>query len=316
VFTEKHRVEFSAVPPYNFELSVHKPAGWWWSTPNEVFQNGALWATVRLDSRLFGLKLVAAGASRKPKVCCSVFSDKKMIDQDKDNATSMVRRALGVDEDINEFYAVARKDAILRETVEALCGMRTVAWPELFSALILAVTLQMAPMKRSNQMMSLLISNFGETITFNGKTIAHWPSPEKIAELKSDGLRNKAKLGYRAENLISIAKTLRDGFPTTDELAKMPPEEAKKQLMALRGVGEYSAEIVMPGMGFPLDVWSAKIFSILLLGKEPESPRDAIPELKRIAKERWGEWRGHVFVYVLNDLPRISKRLGIDLTRF
>lgn len=71
----------------------------------------------------------------------------------------------------------------------------------------------------------------------------------------------------------------------------------------------------MPGMGFPLDAWSAKTFSILLLGKEPESPRDAIPELKRMAEERWGKWRGHVFVYVLNDLPRISKRLGVDLTR-
>jgi 3-methyladenine DNA glycosylase/8-oxoguanine DNA glycosylase len=239
-----------------------------------------------------------------------------MSNQEKENITCAVERGLGVKENVNEFYKIARKDRILRESVRELYGMRTVAWPELFPALILAVTLQMAPMKRSNQMMSLLISNFGETLTFNDKTIAHWPSPERIAELKSGELRKKAKLGYRAENLISIAKTLQDGFPTADELAKMPPEEAKKQLMTLRGIGDYSAEIVMPGMGFPLDVWSAKIFSVLLLGKEPESSRDAIPELKRIAKERWGEWSGHVFVYVLNGLPRISKRLGVDLTRF
>jgi 3-methyladenine DNA glycosylase/8-oxoguanine DNA glycosylase len=174
----------------------------------------------------------------------------------------------------------------------------------------------MAPLKRSNQMMNLLITGFGDKVNFDGKTIAHWPSPEKTAGLNVDDLKGKAKLGYRAQNLISIAKSLRNGFQTADELAKMPLEEAKKQLLTLQGIGDYSADIVMPGMGFPLDVWSAKIFSILFLAKEPESPREAILELKKMAEKRWGKWQGTAFVYVLNNLPRISKRIGVDLTSF
>jgi 3-methyladenine DNA glycosylase/8-oxoguanine DNA glycosylase len=316
MFTEKHHVEFSAVPPYNFELTVHKPAGWWWSTPNEVFQNGILWTTARLNSRLYGFRLNAAGNMRKPVVSCAIFSNRSMNSQEKDDITQTVERALGVKEDLSEFYVMTSKDKILRELVKDLYGMRTMAWPELFPALILAVTLQMAPMKRSNQMMELLIKNFGDEICFDGKTIVHLPSPEKIAGLTVEELKTKAKLGYRAQNLISIAQRIRNGFPTVDDLAKMPIDEAKKQLMTLRGIGDYSADIVVPGMGFPLDVWSAKIFSILLFGKEPESPREAITELKKAAEERWGKWRGHVFVYVLNGLPRISKRIGIDLTRF
>ena len=316
MFTEKHRIEFSAVPPYNFELTVRKPAGWWWSTLNEVFQNGVLWTTARFNSRLFGLRLNAAGTIFKPVVSCAVFSSRSMNSQEKNDITQTVERALGVKEDLSQFYVMASKDKILRELVKALYGMRTMAWPELFPALVLAVTLQMAPMKRSNQMMALLIKNFGEEICFGGKSIAHWPSPEKIARIKVEELKTKAKLGYRAQNLLSIAQRIRNGFPTVDDLANMPIDEAKKQLMTLRGIGDYSADIIVPGMGFPLDVWSAKIFSILLFGKEPESPRDAIMELKKAAEERWGKWRGHVFVYVLNGLPRISKRIGIDLTRF
>jgi DNA-3-methyladenine glycosylase II len=211
---------------------------------------------------------------------------------------------------------MATKDPILNQTVKDLCGMRTVAWPELFPALILAVTLQMAPMKRSNQMMDLIMTNFGDEVCFDGKTIMHWPSPKKIASLEIDELKKRAKLGYRAQNLIAIAKALQTGFPTADELFAMQPNEAKKQLMTLRGIGDYSSEIVMPGMGFPLDVWSAKIFSLIFGEKLPDSPRDAIAELKQKAEKRWGRWRGNVFVYVLNDLPRISKRLGVDLTRF
>jgi DNA-3-methyladenine glycosylase II len=311
-----YSAEFEAVPPYSFELTVHKPAGWWWSTPNEIFENNVLWTTARFNSQLVGLKLESAGTLQKPQVCCEVFAEKKMNDTDKAMVTRMVKRALRVEENISEFYTLARNDHVLRGVVEDLYGMRIMGWPELFPALILAVTLQMAPMKRSNRMMDLLIENFGSNVSFDGKTIAHWPSPEKIANLTIDELKVKAKLGYRADNLVSIAKALEAGFSTVDQLEKLPPEEAKKQLLSLRGIGDYSADIVVPGMGFPLDVWSAKIFQVLLLGKETEKPRDAIPVLKKTAEKRWGKWRGYAFVYVLNDLPKISERIGVDLTKF
>jgi 3-methyladenine DNA glycosylase/8-oxoguanine DNA glycosylase len=316
LYKEAHRVELEATPPFSFELTVHKPAGWWWSTPNEIFKDDVLWTATRFDHKLLGLKMCSRGTSRKPCVQCQVFAPKQLNDEEKANVASIVKSALSVEEDLREFYAIAQKDTILRDVVEDLCGMRTVSWPDLLPALILAVTLQMAPMKRSNQMMDLLLENFGDTIRFDEKTVRYWPSAEKLASSSVEDLKTKARLGYRAANLQSIAITLKDGFPTMQQLWEMPHDEAKKQLLNLRGIGDYSADIVVPGMGFPLDVWSAKIFHILLLGKETESPREAIPMLKRMAEERWGKWRGHVFAYVLNDLPRISKRIGFDLTRF
>jgi 3-methyladenine DNA glycosylase/8-oxoguanine DNA glycosylase len=165
-------------------------------------------------------------------------------------------------------------------------------------------------------MMELLIANFGEEARFDGKTIRYWPSPEKIAATTVDTLKAKAKLGYRAANLSSIGQALKQGFPSMDDLWKMAPEEAKKKLLTLRGIGDYSADIVVPGMGFPLDVWSAKIFHVLFYGREPENPRQAVSLLKNAAEERWGKWRGYAFVYVLNDLPKLSKRIGIDLNQF
>jgi 3-methyladenine DNA glycosylase/8-oxoguanine DNA glycosylase len=48
--------------------------------------------------------------------------------------------------------------------------MHTIGWPELFPALILAVSLQLVPMKRTNQMMNLLMANFGDQASFAGKT--------------------------------------------------------------------------------------------------------------------------------------------------
>jgi 3-methyladenine DNA glycosylase/8-oxoguanine DNA glycosylase len=165
-------------------------------------------------------------------------------------------------------------------------------------------------------MMDLLIQDFGENAVFDGKTVRYWPSTKKIAAAPPKELQAKAKLGYRAKNLVAIAAALEAGFPTMDELYAMETAEAKKMLMSLFGIGNYSAELVMPGMGFPLDVWSAKIFGILFRGKVPENPRGSIEELMKIGRERWGKWVGLAFVYILNDLPRLSKRVGVDLTGF
>ncbi len=308
--------EFEAIPPYSFDLTLRKPAGWWWSTPDEVYESGTCWTLTRFNGDLLGLKIWSTGTVQKPKIQCTAYSKTAFEATEKQAVTRMLKRALKAEEDLKEFYKLSSKDDILRAVVKDLYGMHTVGWPELFPALILAVTLQMAPMKRSNQMMDSLITEFGDKASFDGKTMRYWPSTQTIAHTSVEELMAKAKLGYRAKNLKAIAEALNQGFPSMDDLWAMAPEEAKQKLRTLRGIGEYSAELVMPRMGFPLDVWSAKIFGVLFHGKKPADPREAIPELKKVAEERWGDWRGLAFVYILNDLPQLSNRVGFDLTKF
>jgi 3-methyladenine DNA glycosylase/8-oxoguanine DNA glycosylase len=266
--------------------------------------------------KLLGLKLQSTGTTQKPQIHSTIYSRTKIGGSEKQRIIRMLKRALKTEEDLTDFYKLSQKDPILRGVVKDLYGMHTVGWSELFPALILVVTLQMAPMKRSNQMIDLLIAKYGDHASFDGKTIRYWPSAQTIASKSTEELKSEAKLGYRAANLISIAQSLTQGFPTMDELYAIEPQESKKKLLTLQGIGEYSAELVMPKMGFPLDVWSAKIFHVLFFGKEPQKPREAIPVLKKVAEERWGDWRGYAFVYILNDLAKLSKRVGTDLTKF
>jgi len=304
-----------AVPPYDFSLTIHKPAGWSLLTPFETFEDGTLWTGTRLNSgKMFGLKLRSAGTVEKPRIFCEAFSREELRAEERKGLSGTVAWMLGLKEDIREFYALAESDPVLRLLVKDLYGMRRTKRPDIFPMLVLAVTLQMAPIKRSSQMMNLLIREYGERIVFDGREVLYWPSPERITRADIRELEERCKLGYRAGPLKGIAEAVCKGFPTLQELEKMPAEEAKAKLMALKGVGEYSADIVSPHPGFPLDVWSAKIFNGLLLGEEAESPRIIIPRLKKIAEDRWGKWRGYVFTYVLNDLNNLSRRLNLDLT--
>ncbi len=304
-----------AVTPYSFDLTVRKPAGWSFLTPYEVFEEGMLWTVMRVHSgEAFGLKLSSAGTLEKPELLCSLYSKRKLEAKERKQLLKTSSWMLSLEEDISPFYAMAKHDSLVSNLTEDLCGMRMTRNPDLFSRLILAVTLQMAPIKRSDQMMDLLITEYGERVRFDGKEIPYWPSAETIAKAHVSELRQKCKLGYRAKVLKGIAKALTGGFPSPMELDAMPPEKAKTKLMELKGIGEYSADIVSLPVGFALDIWSAKIFSLLLHRVKPESPRDEIPGLKKAAEERWGKWRGYVFTYVLNDLNNLSRKLGLNLT--
>ena len=304
-----------AVPPYDFSLSVHKPAGWSLLTPFEVFEDDILWTAARTSKEeVFGLMLRSAGTAKKPQIFCEIHSKKKLDVNKKRVLLNTITWILSAEEDIRPFYALAECDSLVKVLVEDLYGMRRTKRPDIFPMCILAVTLQMAPITRSDQMMNLLIKEYGEKIEFDEKEILYWPSPQRIARAEVKELEAKCKLGYRAKNLKGIAEATSQGFPTLQTLEKMSADKAKAKLMELKGIGEYSADIISPHPGFALDVWSAKIFNLLLFGEEPESPRDIIPKLKKVAEERWGEWRGYVFTYVLNDISNLSRRFNLNLT--
>ena len=309
-------LRLEAVPPYDFALTVHKPAGWSLLTPFEIFEEGTLWTAMRTHSgEMFGLKLSSVGTVQKPKISCNVFSKRKFGANGKRNLSETIAWMLNLGEDIRRFYALADHDSLVRVLVKDLYGMRSTRTPDIFSRLILAVTLQMAPIARSDQMMTLLIKEYGDRVRFDGREILYWPPPGRIAKVGVGELRERCKLGYRAKSLKSIAGSIMAGFPSLQRLEETPTEEAKVKLMELEGIGQYSADIVLPHAGFALDVWSAKIFSLLLLGKEAESPRDLIPKLRKLAEARWGRWRGYVFIYVLHDLHNLARRFNLNLTQ-
>jgi len=309
-------LRLEAVPPYDFDLTIHKPGGWPLLTPFEIFEDHTLWTAMRMRSgEVIGLKLRSEGTIERPKILCEIYSGHKLGLSQRTELSETVSWMLNLKENLNKFYALARRDPLIKILVNDLYGMRNTKQPDLFPRLILAVTLQMAPISRSDQMMSLLIKEYGERTKFDNREVQYWPSPARIAETSVEELREKCKLGYRARSLKSIAETICKGFPSPGQLENMPPPEARAKLLALQGIGEYSADIVLPQIGLPLDVWSAKIFNLLLLRRAPQSPRKSIPRLKKIAEERWGIWKGYVFIYVLHDLQDLSKKLNVNLTQ-
>lgn len=307
------RLEIDPLPPFNFRLTVRKPAGWDLFTSGEIFEDETLWTGIRFEGRPVGLKIQSRGTLRRPRVAVAVYSGREMPEEAMERLRATLAVCLGADQDLKEFYEFARKDGILKHVVESLNGMHDTQGVSLFDSVILGICLQMARPKRSSEMMEAIDRKYGETIEFDGKRLVLQPTAGRIAKLNPEVFAKECKLGYRAKYIIGSAKMIDAGFPDIQEIMRMPPEEAKERLTELPGIGDYAADIINPHGGFPIDAWSVDVFGLLFFGKQPDDRREAIEKVKQEGTRRWGKWSWMAFFYVAQDLQNLSKRLGVQL---
>ena len=249
--------------PFDFARTVAKPAGWHWSTLDEVFEGGTFWSAIYLGDRSVGLRMTAPGKS----VSVAAYSAVPLQAADIALLKTTVRMGLGADEDLAGFYRFAAGDPVLSICIKDLYGMRAGTVNDVFGRVILAIILQMAPMARSNQMMTALLEHYGNRVRFDGREITLWPRPADLAHVSPDELKSKAKLGYRAGRLVQAAQYLTQNPVSLADLARLPEQEALGQLRRIPGIGGYSAGIIYGRSSVPLDVWSVVIMSELLLGR-------------------------------------------------
>jgi 3-methyladenine DNA glycosylase/8-oxoguanine DNA glycosylase len=312
--THSFSFDVHPIPPYSFKLTVKKPAGWSLFNPSEVYGAGTLWTTTYVDGTLVGVRLSSKGTVKRPKVNARVFSRDELDVQLKESIMRQLRKAVGADQNLEEFYKFAVKDSILKHVIQDLYGMHDTFSTTIFSESVLAILLQMAPLKRSNEMMASFIQNYGEKAEFDGKKIKAWPTPKTMEGVSSRELARRCKVGYRAKSIVKLARRLSQAdFPTAEQLEEMDAAKARELLLELPGIGDYSADIINPHGGFPIDVWSAEVFGKLFFGKEPENNREAVERVKKEGLRRWGRWSWMAFFYIVQDLENLSKKTGKNL---
>lgn len=287
--------------PFSFGLTIKKPAGWSGISPYEVKERNSFWSTLRLqDERLVGIRLT----HRKKGIRTIIYSDEAVSEEQAIEVTSTLKNGLGADVDLNEFYKIGRTDDMLRHVIHDLYGMKPYFADSVFERTLLAICLQMAPIKRTNEMLGCIINTYGENLAFDGKNIRHCPSPSRLKNVTERELKETCKLGYRAKFINNLSKV--DKIPDINAVWQKPTEEAIKELTALPGIGKYSAGVILTRNTFPIDVWSSNIFHKLFFGDFADRPREVIKKVNEEAEIRYGGWKWEAFAYVLNDVKALE----------
>jgi DNA-3-methyladenine glycosylase II len=146
----------------------------------------------------------------------------------------VVRALLGLTFDLDAFYAWARADGVLGTVATKLAGFRPPLTPDAFEMLVGAITAQQVSLFSAVALRNRLIERFGTRVG------AAWsfPTRERLAAARESDLFALGFSRRKAEYVVGLARSELD----LDALAGLTDDEVRLRIIALRGLGEWTAE--------------------------------------------------------------------------
>ncbi len=127
------------------------------------------------------------------------------------------------------------------------------------------------------------------------------PTPEALLALPVEQLRAAGLSGAKAASIRDLAEKVQAGLVQLDRVARLPDDEVVRELVLVRGIGEWTAHMFLMFQLGRLDVWPALDFGVragymLLYGfEEPLTPKQLVGEGERFRPYRslvaWYCWR-------------------------
>lgn len=193
---------------------------------------------------------------------------------------------------------VLNADERLKEAIEVNYGVRILNqdFVETLMSFIISQNKQIPHIKKIVKDIS---EKYGEYLgEINGVRFYAFPDKDRLKEITEDNFR-ECKTGFRAPYLSNAAGRIvsDEGF-CGEVLSNMSYEEAKKELIKIKGVGEKVANCVLLfSLGFrnafPVDVWIKRIMEFMYFRED--TPNDII---MKFAVEKYGEYGGYAQQYL------------------
>ncbi|MDY2856254.1 MAG: DNA glycosylase [Oscillospiraceae bacterium] len=176
---------------------------------------------------------------------------------------------LGVDYDGIK-SSLASLHPVLKEAQQYAPGIRILS-QEPWEALCSFIISQNNNIPRIKGIIDRLCRQYGEPI---GDNLYAFPTAERLSCCTVDDFA-PLRSGFRAKYIVDAATKVATDEINLHEIKKMPVEQARKELMKIKGVGPKVADCTMLyGMGkkecFPMDVWMKRAMEVLFPNLTPE----------------------------------------------
>jgi DNA-3-methyladenine glycosylase II len=224
------------------------------------------------------------------------------FDRAADGPALLARAAhlVGANDDLTTFYERAVSDRPFQPLLMMLHGLHHVRFLTLEEVAIYSVLTQRTPIAMAARMKQKLFAKLGRPVEVAGETLHALPSLTDLACL--DGAAYTDAIGHARKGPI-IAEVVR-GVARIGEtfLREAPYEAAKRELLAIRGIGPFSAAmILLRGLGRMDEVPLAQTFeeeARVLYGKAYD---------EAAIRKRYGKTLGYWSFYLKTGVARLVR---------
>jgi len=290
------------VPPFNFELTAGYHTYFQSRYGTDTMEDGVYRRLLDLGEKLVLASVQSSGTVDAPELAVEL-QGQDLSPGDVDLAKSRVSWLLGTDQDLSPFYALGRTDKAMSGLVDEFYGLHLPHTASVFEALVLAVLGQQISTSVARIIRTLLIETFGPSAEFDGETYYAFPRPESIWASSPAELHTMKLTQRKSEYVHGLAGSTLDTAVGLEELGELSDGEIVDKLVALRGVGIWTAQwVLIRAVGrpdaLPLgDLALRRIVSRLFTDGEDVTDT----EVEDIA-QRWSPYRTFATVYLFSAL--------------
>jgi 3-methyladenine DNA glycosylase/8-oxoguanine DNA glycosylase len=274
--------------PFNF-ASVLTSHGWYQLAPFRYDSNREmlLYAGQLTSGRLleFSVRPAPAGVRVQTSAALNNSERRELKDQ--------VAWMFGLDQDFASFYRVARGEPKLRQARRKAHG-RVLRSPTLFEDVLKTILTTNTLWAATRRMTLNLVEAFGTPVSGGGPTA--FPTPQQIAAAGPKLLRDRVRVGYRAESIHELGQRVASGDLDLEALktSSLPTLELRKELLKIRGVGPYAAANLLMILGRP-DFIPIDTYALKMVSHEWHRGRKIGPRHVERAFQKWGAFKGLAF---------------------
>ena len=297
------------VPPFSLHYTVRVlqrlPA-------NRVdrWQNGAYSRLVPVTRRYELVTVTQSGDAERPVLEVS----SRLAPYEIPQVQQVLEQLLGTAIDLDPFYALLRQNGPLQSLAEALRGLKPPRFLSLFEALANAICCQQVSLTVGILMVNRVAELAGCRKVIRNEKYFAFPSPDQIARLRPERLRDLGLSSVKASALVSLSEEFASGRCRQEQFEQLPTASAVEQLQQLPGVGAWSARYaLLRGLGrlevFPTgDVGAARTLGELL-GRSLMTPEEAVS-----FASHWKEYAGLLYFHLLANryLPEEQETLAMS----
>lgn len=212
----------------------------------------------------------------------------------------LLRRMFDLDTALGPFLELARRDRLLGPLVARHPGLRLPQLPDPLEGAVRAIVGQQVSVAAARTVVDRLVRQLGEPVDAGGRGLFAFPRAALVAAASPERLAALGLTRAKAAALIAVAAATAGGAVDWERLRGAAPEAAQAALLALPGIGPWTASYIrMRALGdrdaFPAsDLGVIKALASL-------APRTAVTGIAGLA-ERWRPFRAYAAIHLWRSL--------------
>ncbi len=162
----------------------------------------------------------------------------------REQIRNKIRWVLGLKVDVGDALAAMQDDPIISDIAPSVACIRPYVANSLFEGLIKSIIQQQVSYRAANVLTKRLVLELTHAHKLDGRKLYPFPTSSQLFNSGEERLRALG-LGYKTSCILKIASLDVSGEVDLEGLLGCPYEEVMDTLTSIRGVGEWTVQILM-----------------------------------------------------------------------